>query len=69
MSMEAIEILHKCRLELQACASAPLNIKEFRDELSSECNVAVDLLKELKKAEAREIELDGTCAAVQNHPN
>ena len=69
MSIQIIEILQRCREELHESASAPLNIENYREDISKECNVAVDLLKELKEAEKRAIELEEKCTAVKNLPN
>lgn len=69
MSIDVIEILQKCREELQECALAPLNIEQYREDLSKECNVAVDPLKELKEAEERAIELEQKCDEVKDLPN
>mmetsp|Transcript_15120 Transcript_15120/g.24587 ORF Transcript_15120/g.24587 Transcript_15120/m.24587 type:complete len:378 (-) Transcript_15120:1116-2249(-) len=68
MSTAVIDILMECREQLQECAS-PLGIEKYREDISKECNVAVTLLKELKEAEEREIELDQKCIAVKDLPN
>ena len=69
MSTAVIAILMECREQLQECASAPLGIEKYREDISKECNVAVTLLKELNEAEEREIELDQKCIAVKDLPN
>lgn len=70
MSSEVIEILHKCRQQLQECAVAPLSFDDaLVEEISNECNIAVTELKELKTAKARGTELNQKCTAVKDLPN
>mmetsp|Transcript_35587 Transcript_35587/g.74966 ORF Transcript_35587/g.74966 Transcript_35587/m.74966 type:complete len:380 (-) Transcript_35587:1021-2160(-) len=69
MGDNVIDILMECREQLQECASTPLNIECYREDISRECNVAVTLLKDLKETEEREIELHQTCIDVKDLRN
>lgn len=64
-----VDILMECREQLQESNSAHLDIEKYREDISKECNVAVDLLKELKEAEERGIQLDKKCLDVKDLPN
>jgi len=69
MGDNVIDMLMECREQLQECASTPLNIECYREDISKECNVAVTLLKDLKETEEREIELHQTCIDVKDLRN
>jgi hypothetical protein len=64
--VRAVEILRQCREQLEECASAPIDI-DYRDDMCVDCDdVAVDLIRELRVAEAREAELNARCGATKD---
>jgi len=67
---QAIQVLHKCRqqlLELQK--TEPLDIAEYRDDISQEIGIAAEMLTELKEAEQRRETLEARCASTQHLDN
>ena len=61
--------MQECRTRLNECADESLSIDAYRDDLVEDCNVAVDLLNELKEFEQRLVELDKTCDSVKDQSN
>ena len=68
-TQQVIGVIQTARQELESVLSSPLGIENYREDISKECNVAADLLKELKEAEARNDELLAKRGGVKDLPN
>ena len=52
-TQQVLGVLQTAREELESVLASPLSIEKYREDISKECNVATESIKELKEAEAR----------------